>query len=396
MAVLLFVHGVANRSGPQYDKDVKARGRRFGETSFAGVPLQIIDAYWGGFGANPKWDLACIPNVRKEYQDLGLNEDLLDKEAAHFVDDEVPHSTTIVNAARANLVATVAALSVEDLTTLQAADDEPALIEAELFWAAAAAYSERVGAPDWLDEVADDGEFVSELRRQVVPLVSKTDLGVFDAIGGAVRRLGGALSNLVNAPLARVGRERASPALAIFLGDVFRYLRDAKPRADIRKVVLDDLTAAARAAKASSTPLIVVGHSMGGIILYDLLTDETAMKAVEAELKAPLLIDVLLTVGSQVALFEELNLYTSSEVDRSRQAAPPMNRVPRPARAKIWWNAFDRMDVLSFLAETVFDDVSDLEVDTIAGVAGAHTAYFTNMVFYQRLNARLRKIGIVP
>ena len=37
MAVLLFVHGVATRAGKDYDEAVKARGRRFRETAFAGV-----------------------------------------------------------------------------------------------------------------------------------------------------------------------------------------------------------------------------------------------------------------------------------------------------------------------------------------------------------------------
>lgn len=390
MTVLQFVHGVATRQSPQYNLAVKARGRRFRETAFAGTPLEIVDTYWGDFGADPQWDLACIPDVGEKFEHLGM-----DDEGTLSIDDEVPRSDAIVVSARADLTGTIAALSIEDLTAREAAGDEAALIEAERFWAAAAAYAEAANAPAWLDKAEDDDVFITELRTQVEPLIASTDLGFLDSIGGAVRRLGGALSNLVNKPFARIGRERISPSVAIFIGDVFRYLRAAEPRADIRRVVLADLIVAAKAAKASSVSLIVVGHSMGGIILYDLLSDEAAMRTVEAELDGPLSIDLLLTVGSQIGLFEELKLFTSSETARSGRADPPLDRARPPKRAKIWWNAFDRMDVLSFLAEPVFSDVADLEVDTIAGVAGAHTAYFTNMIFYERLNARLREIGII-
>lgn len=390
MAVLHFVHGVATRQSPEYDVAVAARGRRFRSTAFDGVPLEIIDTYWGAFGAGPQWDLACIPDVRKEFEHLGL-----DDEEILSIDGKEPLTDRIVYAAKADFAGTVAALSIENLAALEAEGDEDALIEAERFWAAAASYAERDTAPGWLDSASDDEEFVAKLRENVEALASTTDLGFLDPIGGAVRRLGGAMSNLVNKPFARIGRERISPVVAIFIGDVFRYLREAEPREEIRQAVLADLTTAAKAAQSSSTPLVVIGHSMGGIILYDLLSHEAAMKAVDAQLDKPLAVDLLLTVGSQVALFEELKLFTSSDPARRGEAPKPMDRAPKPGRAEIWWNAFDRMDVLSFIAQPVFSDVVDLEVDTIAGVKSAHTAYFTNMVFYQRLNARLREIGIV-
>src|SRR5262249_2230670 len=92
--------------------------------------------------------------------------------------------------------------------------------------------------------------------------------------------------------------------LSTFLGDVFVYFHQRGTR---RKLIADTIVADLHKAVAnrSSTgePLIVVAHSMGGIILYDLLTSDLTN----------LDIDVLVTVGSQIAVIEELKLFTSSD-----------------------------------------------------------------------------------
>lgn len=146
MAVLLFVHGVATRSGPEYDTAVEARGRRFRETVFAGVPLRIHDAYWGAFGADPRWKLACIPDIRAQHVHLGI------------LGEETGASDHLLSAARVDLAPVVAALSVENLRALEGTGDEEALKRAERFWRAAAAYIRRSPQPDWLSEVDDDDE----------------------------------------------------------------------------------------------------------------------------------------------------------------------------------------------------------------------------------------------
>lgn len=378
MAVLLFVHGVATRAGKEYDIAVAARDRRFAERAFAGHKLTIKNTYWGKFGAAPQWNLACIPPMSGRTVDLGTDE------------EEAPEDgSALLRAARADFPAVVAALSVEELTQLETDGNAKTLVAAECFWAAAADYARRSPDPAWLQTVQDDAEFVAELGRQVAPLVKEADLGILDPIADAAKRLGGAISNWVNAPIARIGREKVSPAVAVFIGDVFRYLHDAQPRHDIRKAVTDDLVASAKTAHDADEPLVVMGHSMGGVILYDLLSDPDVMEDVEARLGHRLLIDLFMTIGSQVALFEELKAFSASDPARSAQAKPPLDRAVRPAPAARWWNAYDRMDVLSFIAEPVFADVKDFEVDTIAGVRSAHGAYFTNMVFYQRLGKRM-------
>lgn len=127
---------------------------------------------------------------------------------------------------------------------------------------------------------------------------------------------------------------------------------------------------------------------MGAVILYDLLSDTDAMAQLSNTLGWTFEADLFLSVGSQVAVFEEMKVFAASD--------PNVNSpTPKPGPAKLWWNVFDKMDVLSFLAKGIFKDVEDLQLDTIAGVKDAHGAYFQSMLFYQRLNRRLKQEGLI-
>jgi hypothetical protein len=103
-------------------------------------------------------------------------------------------------------------------------------------------------------------------------------------------------------------------------------------------------------------------------------------------------VDLLLTIGSQVALFEELKLFTTSD---PKVPSDTVRKVKELPGAKKWFNVYNRLDVLSFLAAPVFDAAEDFEASTTAGVTDAHGAYFENMVFYQRVNVRLRAMGLL-
>src|SRR3546814_4494068 len=57
------------------------------------------------------------------------------------------------------------------------------------------------------------------------------------------------------------------------LGDVFAYLREGELRSRIRELIREELAKAWSACEAGSGPMVVVGHSMGGVILIDMLQD---------------------------------------------------------------------------------------------------------------------------
>ncbi len=114
---------------------------------------------------------------------------------------------------------------------------------------------------------------------------------------------------------------------------------------------------------------------MGGNIVYDLLTSTSR----------PWHVDALVTVGSQVAVVEELKLFASSDKNVPNPTTP---KVARPGNVSRWINVFDTMDVLGFAASRVFANVEDYAFTT--GHAWAHGGYFVEPVFHARLAKRLK------
>ena len=61
-------------------------------------------------------------------------------------------------------------------------------------------------------------------------------------------------------------------------------------------------------AGAPNEPLVVIGHSLGGVISMDLLS----------HFRTDIDVDLFVTIGSQVAHFEEMKLYHASDTGDSR------------------------------------------------------------------------------
>lgn len=182
-----------------------------------------------------------------------------------------------------------------------------------------------------------------------------------------------ALAQGMRAVLARRG--------AMLLGDVLVYFgqrgRGDRTEATIADVVSSALLQGAEIAAGTGNPLVVVAHSMGGNIVYDLLTSS----------HGGLRIDVLVTVGTQVGLFEELKLFHASDPTIPR---PGARRVARPGNVSHWINVVDQADVLAFHTEPVFDGVVDFRYPSAA--AWAHGAYLQQPHFHHRLAERIRAV----
>lgn len=377
MVKMVFVHGVTVRKGPDYEPAVKDRDRRFREIAFRNQ-VDITNSYWGEFGAHPKWKLECIPDFASQYESLSLNLE--------------ERNDLILEAARQDFAAIVGSLSVAAIRDAEGSGDAEKLNSEEKFWAGAAAYVEALNGqpPAWLHQCQDDDDFFSRLRQEAEGQAQMQSLGLVDDLKETAGKLVGGLSNLVNSPFGKIGRDVLSPKIAHFVGDVFRYLKAKGPRDSIRKAIIADIAQASKAAKAQNDKLVLAGHSMGAVILYDILSDPQGVKDIEAASGVPLSVDLFLSVGSQVALFEELKVFEASD-----EAIAKPQTVALPPNVRRWWNVFDKMDVLSFLVEPVFQGAVDLKADTTAGVADAHGAYFHSMVFYQRLNKRLKVDGLI-
>ncbi|WP_457579550.1 hypothetical protein [Ensifer adhaerens] len=122
---------------------------------------------------------------------------------------------------------------------------------------------------------------------------------------------------------------------------------------------------------AGENRVIALGHSLGGIMLVDLLT---------ALRPKPLPVVKLITVGSQAPM---LFKFDALEVMRLN------NPLPEGAPYRPWLNFFDRNDFLSFCAERAFGQqilqIEDFEITSNVPFPEAHSAYFRQPAFYKKL-----------
>jgi hypothetical protein len=173
-------------------------------------------------------------------------------------------------------------------------------------------------------------------------------------------------------------RPAASALAGRFVGDVFKYLEN---RDEIANQVLTAVREADQARREGDRELYLVGHSFGGIILYDILT----------KFAPHLACDLYVTVGSQVALFAEMGrLAAPADVTAAFNSGPTAT-APRPAAASRWLNIYDLTDFFGFGTKGVFKDVTDYEFETDALPLVSHSAYFDTPRFFARLRERVKE-----
>lgn len=117
-------------------------------------------------------------------------------------------------------------------------------------------------------------------------------------------------------------------------------------------------------------PLIALGHSLGGIMLVDLLSRQR---------EVPLPVSSLITVGSQAPMLFKFDALGSIRPGPGRSAGTPF--VP-------WLNIFDRSDLLSFCAARAFPGatgIEDYEHASGSSFPEAHSAYFVADAVYERI-----------
>jgi hypothetical protein len=138
--------------------------------------------------------------------------------------------------------------------------------------------------------------------------------------------------------------DRATPTA----GDILRYLAQGESmRHFIRKSVSD----------IEGGPVIVLAHSLGGIMCADLLISQAIQE-----------VSALVTLGSQAPLFYEIGALPSLG---SGELLP--EHFPQ------WVNIYDRRDLLSYVGATVFGGrVTDVEVKNGQPFPQSHSAYWSN------------------
>ncbi|MFE6283394.1 hypothetical protein [Streptomyces sp. NPDC057877] len=190
---------------------------------------------------------------------------------------------------------------------------------------------------------------------------------VTDALGGDERGLADVVGRSLGA-FARLAERSGGSRLVVsrrgaisehglgFSGDILSYLvRGEAVRAYVAEL-----------ARALPAPVVLLGHSLGGVIAFDLLA---------ARQPLPPHIAQLITVGSQAPLLYELDALPSRPYGTGL-----------PARFPEWLNVYDPRDLLSFLGSPIFGSrVRDVEVDNGQPVSAAHGAYWANPRLYELL-----------
>jgi pimeloyl-ACP methyl ester carboxylesterase len=127
-------------------------------------------------------------------------------------------------------------------------------------------------------------------------------------------------------------------------------------------------------------PVVLLAHSLGGIIAFDLLASAdkgTATAGLDR-------VEMLVTVGSQVPLLYELFAL-------ARGVNFPA-LLPRTFTAK-WVNVYDRRDLLAYAGRDLFSGrCHDIRIDTRTPFPAAHSAYWDTDSLYKHLAVELEKL----
>ena len=162
-------------------------------------------------------------------------------------------------------------------------------------------------------------EFVAAIIAEIAQRENISEDQVAEAAGGEVRERGPQNWKWVRAILQALDRNVpgvSGASIALFTNDVYQYLRNAGIR--------DRIDGGVRKAMKPGDPTVVVSHSLGTVVAYNLLRREGEAQGWQVPL--------FVTLGSPLAVAQ---IYKS------------LKPVDHPACAAQWYNAMDSRDVVA-------------------------------------------------
>lgn len=432
---IVFIHGVNTRDGEDYRKDVALRNELINRLILEPLAakaayfsqVDIVNPYWGDHGVTFRWNHESVPNnsaleplgsqiVQPSEMNLELMsmlgevEDMRNRPPSELELLGTEDMTLLQQAAVGDLQRFLEAILVPDVfSNMNLLGEIGGTIEAQGIAEALLILAGQEVATDPFIRNAvraarSDNEIIALLKHatqerfeQLVlgsSLTSTKDslisgqlewLGVnwlltsHESISRLFDRISETPIRVAAVPILDLYRQQIHRNLSQFIGDVFIYLNergDVAGTGPIVSTILDSISTAPR--HHPNEPLIIITHSMGGNILYDILT----------YYDPSLQIDAWISVGGQVGQFEEMKLFKASN---KLLGTPDKIKGLKP-RVKYWLNIYDPMDVLSFKAAPIFADVDeDLSFITRSGARRSHSAYFERPRFYHMLRDRLER-----
>ncbi|MEU6395825.1 hypothetical protein ABZ867_02365 [Streptomyces cinnamoneus] len=216
-----------------------------------------------------------------------------------------------------------------------------------------------------------DADCTGAERDRLVELLT-TRLGGDARVPGAraAAVLGRLAMRVTTQPLLNAWRGSLTVGATPALGDILCYQARGH---DLREFLHARIAAA-------PGPTVLIGHSLGGIALVDLL----ALAAARGEAVPGT--ELLVTVGSQAPFLYELGALTALE-----PGAKLPYGFPR------WLNVYDRQDVLSYLAGPVFPGdprITDHEIGSRQPFPACHSAYWKQDSLYERIEQAVAEAEI--
>jgi len=197
----------------------------------------------------------------------------------------------------------------------------------------------------------------------------------------------------------------AQSAAAKFVYDIWSYLStrgsDTKPGAIPRAFINALQSAQQTKLKRGGEPIVVVSHSMGGQIVYDVVTHFLPRLPHCSQI----VIDFWCATASQVGLFHELKLFlesgaalTSNGVGTGTGAAgvgataigaAGVDVLARNRHLGYFWNVWDPSDLFSYSARAISENLDDEVFESGLDAVSAHGAYLHMPAFFRRMAAKL-------
>jgi hypothetical protein len=416
---IVFVHGVNVRSGSKSFGSEKARRQKLMRDivlsplirrgdRFEG--MEMHDIYWGDLGVTFAWNLASMPTAKfldsfgpdeNTFTDL-LLEQAIESVARENIDEsgrDHQADSTLKRAAAKDAVALAEALLLPVFLSDFEISDEDSETEGQLQALLAEASKEAASDPTVQRKLMDatsDSELIEILRveveRRFLMLLKSdtTDSTGIESYGGSSDEAGSKIrelferalhlpSRMVSAPMLRVIRPGFNRTVSRFFGDVFVYLQHRGTPQEPGPIVERIVSGLKNVPKGhADEPLIVITHSMGGNILYDILTS----------FSPELYVDVWISVGGQVAQFEEMKLFMVS--DPAIRAPSKVTQIKN--RVGYWLNVYDPLDPFSYMVKPVFADVDeDVPFSTGESLLKSHGEYFGRVSFHELIKKHIEK-----
>ncbi|MEG4205478.1 hypothetical protein QUA20_16275 [Microcoleus sp. Pol7_A1] len=219
-------------------------------------------------------------------------------------------------------------------------------------------------------------------------------------------------------------RKPLNESVTLFLGDVFFYLAKRGTADNPGKISYQLLNTLEEAHKdkiaKGGEKLIVFSHSMGGQLVYDMvsyfLPQMSQLPQYTTHTYKDIYIDFWCAAASQVGLFKEMNVFKQDDDGQSASSnqefleldlgVEVLEREATKVGAKrssiekvefpsdylnIWWNLWDDNDYLSFTAEPLIKEVFDDLYDSGKSPVSSHTNYFDDPEFYKEFALLIRE-----